>query len=121
MKNNKGQTLAAFLILIPILGLFMGFLFDIVHLGTEKRRMENVVKDGIQSTLLHHIDLESYLKENLKEITFNQMDIQEEKVTVHISKREESVYSVMLGRKLYTIQVSYTGTLKDGKVVLVKE
>ena len=121
MKNNHGQTLAAFLILIPILGLFMGFLFDIAHLGTEKRKMEHVVKDGIENTLLHHIDLESYLKENLKDITFETLKIEENKVEVHLSKRESSVYSVMLGRKIYKIEVSYQGILEDGKVVLTKE
>jgi Flp pilus assembly protein TadG len=47
MKNNKGQVLTAFIIMIPIIFMLMAILFDVGLVYIEKRKIDNELKDVI--------------------------------------------------------------------------
>ena len=126
MKNNKGQTLVTFLLLLPFLLILFGFLIDYGLLSTEKRRMENVVKENITYGLEH---LESdVLKQNILVSIRNNIDgideleveIVDNRIDIRVTKQVKSMYSVLVGKNLYRIVVDYHGYIDDGKIILVK-
>lgn len=126
MKNNKGQTLVAFLLILPFLCLFCGFIFDVGLLNTEKRKIENVVKDSIEYGLTHTEEnvsknIEVLLKQNIEDVTINQINVSENKVEIEITKKQKSIYSIMVGKSIYTIKVHYAGYFVDSKIKYVKE
>lgn len=125
--NNKGQTLVAFLLVLPFLCLFCGFLFDIGVLQTEKRRMDNVVKDTIQYALNHQeeenvrTNVEVLLNQNLDDIETKETLFDTNKVEILVSKKQKSFYSILMGRKIYTIQSHYVGYFINEEIKLIKE
>lgn len=124
--NNKGQTLVAFLLVLPFLCLLCGFLFDLGLIQTEKRRMDNVVKDTIQYALTHQEEnirrnIEVLLNQNLDDVTVKEILIDDNKVEISISKKQKSLYSIMMGKKIYTIKTYYKGYMTEEGIKFTKE
>lgn len=67
--NNKGQSLVVFVILLPILLLFMAFIFELGNITYLKNKYENEIKSTIEYGLKHQEDenLESKLNRLLDE------------------------------------------------------
>ena len=126
MKNNRGQTLVAFLLVLPVLCMLCGFVFDIGLLNIEKRRMENVVKDTIQYGLKHQEEeairknLEVLLNQNLEDISNQEILIEENRIEIDLSKKQKSLYSIMTGKKIYTLNVHYTGYQNEEGIKFIK-
>lgn len=130
MKNqNKGQTLVTFILLLPFLLIVFGFIIDYGVLSIEKRRMDNLVKENIEYGL-KSIDLEEsllkqnitvILQENIKEIRQLQITISDHSIDILLEKQYPSLYSVMMGQKIYKIKSHYRGYIDDEKITLVKE
>ena len=49
MLNNKGQSLVIFVICLPLLLLFLTYIFDIVSVKYEKRKITNLANNIIAS------------------------------------------------------------------------
>lgn len=126
MKNNKGQALVTFLLVLPFLLMLCGFLFDVGLLNTEKRKMENVVKDSIQYGFSHQNEntkqnIEVLLKQNIEDVMINQINISESKIEIEITKKQKSFYSIMAGKNIYKIKAHYVGYLTESKITYGKE
>lgn len=125
--NHKGQTLVAFLLLLPFLCLTCGFLFDLGFVQTEKRRVDNVVKDTIQYALMNQEEenvrknVEVLLNQNIDDITSKDILIDQNKVEITVSKKQKSLYSIMMGKQIYTIQTHYVGYLTEEGIQFTKE
>ncbi len=121
--KNRGQVLVSFLLLLPILGIFLGFLFDLAYLGTEKRKMENVGKEAIRYGFQEKQEesIKSYLEQNLEDFELKNLKFSEHIISFKIKKKVKSNYSILTGKKIYTISISFEGTLEDGKIIITKE
>lgn len=126
MRNNKGQTLVAFMLILPFLAMLVGFLFDYGIISTKRRKMENVVKDSITYGLTHEEEnleekLNLLLQKNIENIQNEEITIEENKIEITVTTKEKSTYSVFMGKYIYEIKVHYKGYLKEDNIQIIKE
>ncbi|MCI9233032.1 MAG: hypothetical protein HFH08_00375 [Bacilli bacterium] len=123
--NKKGQVLVLFLILLPFLLLLVGFIVDIGMAYNEKRKIEHAMRDSISYALDHikeeestlKVNMTHLLKENIKDIYEIRIEIKNEKVSVGMEKRIDTIFL----SKDYTIKLSYQGEFINGKKRIKKE
>ena len=113
--NNKGQVLVVFVILLPLVLLFITFIIDLGRLYTEKRNIEN----NIESSINYGLNNES--KENLEEIItsmlndniedVDSLDVKNlsDRITVSLKKTYPSLFKITKIKDSYTIESTYTG------------
>jgi len=121
MKDNRGQVLVAFVILIPIIIMLMVLIIDVGLLYTEKRNTENVVKDII-SYGLDNLDLEEGILQtkltklvnaNLNDVKLLNIEITENSIEINITRNKKSEFSNIYKDAKYEIKVSYVGNITD--------
>ena len=102
--NNKGQSLVVFVILLPILLLFMAFIFELGNITYLKNKYENEIKSTIEYGLKHQEDenLESKLNRLLDEnLEGNkEINITESSIEIHITHNPNGIYSELFNNNL---------------------
>lgn len=126
MKNNKGQVLILFVILIPVFVLIAAFTIDIGYNFYESNKLDNVnkmiIKYGLKNLdkdnlkaklidLLHHNadDIESY-----------SIYIDNNKITININKKIDSIFGKIINIDTYQLSSIYKGSIIDDKVFIEK-
>lgn len=118
--NNKGQILPLFVILVPILIIFISYMVDLGIMYSEKRKMTNTVKDAIT----YYID--NLEKDNVYTNTLNilnknisngkiQIDYNEEYITISVTKEYSSIYNIVNFNN--KISVKYKGYYNNKRIV----
>ncbi len=115
--NKKGQVLALFVILLPILILLVGLIIDTGLAYMEKRKIENLLYDTI-SYGLDHIE-ENDIKMKLKYLITENLNIESD-ITI-----ENNIITIQIEAKIKTffhglnpynhIKISYQGNTQNGK------
>lgn len=117
MKNNNGQVLVAFLLLLPLFFLIAAIVLDFGQIALEKRKVNNTLNEALDYANTHKEDenLESsiklLLKENIENIDVLEIDLRDEKVKIHIVKKVDGSFKNILDKDLYKIdevkEISY--------------
>ncbi len=122
--NNRGQSLAIFIIVLPIILLLIAGVVDIGNFLTIKNTYENEVKSTINYGLKHLEDENIYQKisdlldsniEGEKEI-----DIQNETIKIKVKTPVTSVFSNIVSFD-YQIDISYIGYMDNDEIIVRKE
>ena len=121
MKNldNKGQSLIAFILLLPVMLLFMTSLWEVGQLEVTKNKYESEIKDTIKYGLKHINDenigekLETIINKNLK----GQKELNIDGNQIKISYEYESK---IFNKKVKT-KISYIGHIENNKIIIEKE
>ena len=86
MLNNKAQSLVIFVLVLPILVLFIGYSFDVLNTNYEKNRIENLasmLEENIDNGITDS-EIKERIKKNDKNITVSITRINEiQKVEQH--------------------------------------
>ena len=118
--NNKGQSLVVFVILLPILLLFMAFIFELGNITYLKSKYENEIKSTIEYGLKHQEDenLESKLNRLLDEnLEGNkEINITESSIEIHITHNPNGIYSELF-KQQFEINLTYIGQFDTGKII----
>lgn len=118
--NNKGQSLVVFVILLPILLLFMAFIFELGNITYLKNKYENEIKSTIEYGLKHQEDenLESKLNRLLDEnLEGNkEINITESSIEIHITHNPNGIYSEIFKQK-FEIDLTYIGQFATGQII----
>ena len=124
MINNKGQSIVVFVLIMPIIFLLIGILWEIGNQYVLESEYESEIKNAITYGLKtnNKEDLENKLKimldknlEGTKEIS-----ISDDKIKIHVSKKSNSIFKKIL-KKDFEINLTYIGEIQEGKINLVKE
>lgn len=124
MINNKGQSIVVFVLIMPIIFLLIGILWEIGNQYVLESEYESEIKNAITYGLKtnNKEDLENKLKimldknlEGTKEIS-----ISDDKIKIHVSKKNNSIFKKIL-KKEFEINLTYIGEIQEGKINLVKE
>ena len=118
--TNKGQILPLFVLLIPLLILFAGYIVDIGLMTTEKKKMTSTAKDAI----IYYIDHETnsnvydktitYINKNIKNCNIKITD-NGDSITINITKNHKSIYNII---NINTeISITYTGYKADKRII----
>ena len=107
MLNNKGQSLVIFVLVLPILVLFVGYSFDVLNTNYEKNKMENLssmVEDSIDDGITDD-EIRRLISKNDKSITIL-ISRKDDTVKVELSKRIKSIFGKIIGKEYYDIKVT---------------
>ena len=96
--NNKGQSIIAFALLLPLILLVVAYIYDISNMNYEKNRI-NGIAEMIKDT--NSEDVCDLVYKNDKNI---ECTIDSEKIT--LKKEIKSVLSKILGNKTYQISIT---------------
>lgn len=99
MLNNKGQSLVIFVIVLPILLLFISYVFDVITINYEKNRLNNIavqIKDNVNT--LKDDEIVILVNKNDKEID---VDIKENEIK--LSKKIKGVFNKITKQEYYNI------------------
>lgn len=106
-KNNKGQALVLFVLLLPVLILFITYIIDTFRMSYEKSKMTNIGKLAIEykngDEELTNNGIIEFIKMNDNEI---ETTIDEENgYKIKLTKGINSLFSNIIGKDKYTIIV----------------
>lgn len=99
MLNNRGQSLVIFVIVLPILLLFISYVFDVITINYEKNRLNNIVvqvKDNINT--LTDDEIVMLVNKNDKEIN---IDIKGNEIK--LSKSIKGIFNKITNQEYYNI------------------
>jgi hypothetical protein len=120
--NKKGQTLVAFILILPLIMIMIGFVVDYTYVSFEVRKTNNVVKSAVKYGLnddKSETEIRKYLNDNLDEL----IDIEiknNDMLDISVKKDIKGKYSILRSGNIKTLISHYKGYLNDGKVVILK-
>lgn len=101
MLNNKGQSLVIFVIVLPILLLFISYVFDVITINYERNRLNNIavqIKDNVNT--LTDDEIVILVNKNDKKID---VDIKENEIK--LSKKIKGVFNKITKQEYYNINI----------------
>lgn len=126
--NNKGQSLAIFVIFVPVFIMIGTFVVDVAFAKYNERRLDNLNKQVINYGL-KHIDEESYdnmvdlIYQNDSDIDSYEININNEtkEISVTLSKSTKGFFGSIVGKEIYNEKSSLKGYIKDDKKIIEKK
>lgn len=119
--NNRGQSLVAFIIILPILLMILTLVIDLGFMHIEKRSMNNNCYDAVEY-YLNNIDKEdinqrvnNLLNKNIKNIDEIFINDTDDYVEISIIKNRKSIYSVISND--IEIKITYKGMKEDKRII----
>ena len=126
--NNKGQSLVLFVVFIPFILMIGTFIIDVSYAKYNYNKLSNITKETLRYGL-RNIENEPYEKmvnllykneENLDEY---KIDIKKEEKNINIEtlKSSKGIFGSIIGKKIYSQKISYTGFIENDKIIIKKE
>ena len=119
MLNNKGQSLALFVIILPIVLLILVFIIDVGKAISLKYELNNI-SDIVLDYGLDHLDkedlisvLEELIEKNKSDIDNVEINIIDGKIYLKLSERYEGIFSSLVDIPIYNIKISYIGYIEN--------
>lgn len=122
--NNKGQALVIFVLVLPLIILIIAGVMEMGKLSLTKNEYENSIIDTI------NYGLDNLDKENVKEKMMTLLDknisgtknveISDGVIKVHVTSNLDGMFSKLF-KSQYDINLTYKGSITDGKKKIVKE
>lgn len=126
--NNRGQSLAIFVIFVPVFIMIGTFVVDVSFAKYNERRLDNLNKQVINYGL-KHIDEEPYdnmvdlIYQNDSDIDSYEININNEtkEISVTLSKSTKGFLGSIVGKEIYNEKSSLKGYIKDDKKIIEKK
>lgn len=123
MLNNKGQSLVLFILIIPIFLLLFVLVIDVGNMISIRRELDNINHITIDYGLkkidtVNEEELKEIIKLNDEKVIINSVVIEENKITINLSKQYDGYFLGLLKIKLLNIKSSYIGEIKDYNKVI---
>lgn len=130
MKNENGQTLVLFILILPIIIIILSLLINYAILSSKKIELENNIKSALEYGLNLKINsedetkaltnneiknkLEYLLKQNIEYDKLN-ITVNETNITINLTKKIDSFLNLIpsINNKL---NISYYGEIIDKKI-----
>lgn len=121
MRDNRGQVLVAFILLIPVILMLLALIVDVGFLYVEKRKTDNVIKDtinygldniGLQEGTLQ-TKLTKLINSNLDDVQRLNIQIDTDSIEINITRNKQSIFSNVYKDASYKIVSDYVGNITD--------
>ena len=116
--NNKGQSLVTFVLILPLIVLFIAFFVDSSLSKKKKNKLEGVIYDNLKTSLESDIrDVEKIndaIKKNVDAdiiITINEDDIK-----INAKSKKKNIFGKIFKLPYYNLEVNYCGNYLDKKI-----
>ena len=118
MKNNKGQTLAIFVVFLPILIILIYGIYELGNIYYEKNNLNNInvmaIKYGLDN--IDDTDINNKIKNlisiNDKDIVIKNIDIKKNNIEIKLEKKIDMTLSKIIGKKNIILKSYYRGNDK---------
>ena len=116
--NNKGQSLAMFVVIIPIFALLLTLIYDVSSAIYEKNRLSNTSQMVIDYGLdnidnVNENDLINLTIKNMDDLELISVDIKNNYIEVILEKKVTGIIGNMFGFDLKKVKAHYTGSIID--------
>lgn len=126
--NSKGQSLAIFVIFVPVFIMIGTLVVDVSFARYNVRKLDNINKLVINYGL-EHIESDPYdtmvdlIYKNDSEVDDYEIKInlEEKKINVNISKSTKGFFGSIVGKEIYKEKSSFIGYIKDDKKIIEKD
>lgn len=126
--NSKGQSLAIFVIFVPVFIMIGTLVVDVSFARYNERKLDNINKLVINYGL-EHIESDPYdtmvdlIYKNDSEVDDYEIKInlEEKKINVNISKSTKGFFGSIVGKEIYKEKSSFIGYIKDDKKIIEKD
>ena len=119
--NNKGQTLALFVILLPVLLLLLVLIIDIGKVIVEKLELNNINQIVLEYGL-DNIEKEDIYDEMLELVRLNKNDVDvidinitSDKISLTLIDSVDFMFKKIVDINRFKIKSSYVGYIQDGE------
>lgn len=105
MINNKGQAIVIFIVLLPVILLFVTYVFDVANMSYEKNKLDNIarnVEEEVTNSKLDENTICEFVLKNDNEITCS-IKNKDGKTNVELVKEVKGLF-VKVIREKYTIK-----------------
>ncbi len=119
--NNKGQSLALFVVLLPVLLLLLVLIIDVGKLIILKLELNNISEIVLDYGLEHledetlYSDLTKLVKMNKNDIDNVNIEFKEDKIYLKLSHSNETLFKNVINIVDFKIETSYVGYMLDDK------
>lgn len=107
MKNNRGQVLVIFVILLPLLFLFCAYVVDVSYISYHKNKLDNInslVSDYVLDNPNVEIDeIGRLVRQNDKEVMITNINLNDV-VEINLEKEVKSIFGRLIGKNTYIIK-----------------
>ena len=116
--NNKGQSLIIFVLILPVIVLFVAFLIDSSLSIMEKSKIDGIISSNMQNSLNKDIrDVEKIKKVLVKNAKMDvDVKIVDDKLVVKAKSTKKSVFGKILNFSWYELDFNYCGSYLDKKI-----
>ena len=122
--NNKGQSLATFIIILPIIVLLLVLVLDYGLMSVEKRNITSDIKTSIKYGLNNlensnnSNDIKELIYKNIDQNKIKKLDIDitNNSVSIDIIVKYDSIFKIINNE----IKLSYIGTIENNKIEVKK-
>lgn len=123
--NHKGQVLALFIILLPLILMCVALIIDTGLLYMEKRHVDLIVKDTTEYGMKN---IDSVTEKELYELLDRNIDdIKDKKIVMNngilritVSLNKKSVFANIFGEERYEIKSTYKGMIEQDSIRIVR-
>ena len=116
--NNRGQSLIMFLLILPLISLFIAFFIDSSLSIMEKNKLDGIITSNMNEALKKDIRDPDKIKNAIK--SNEDMDvsvvIEEDNMHVYAHSNKKSVFGKLLNFKYYQLDFHYCGNYIDKKI-----
>ena len=122
--NNKGQSLVAFVLILPIIVFFIAYFIDSISGIMNKSRLEGIIKNNLEIVVKDNIQEEekivNVLKENEENINV-QINITENEIRINTISKIKYLFGNIFHRKEDELKLTYCGNYQDKKIYKCNE
>lgn len=125
--NNKGQSLAIFIIFVPVFIMIGVLVIDVYNAKLESRKLDDINKMVIKYGLDHieedpYNDMVNLIYKNDDEIDDYKIEINTEEQTIKIviKKTTNGFFGRIIGKEIFTEESNYYGYIKNDKKIIEK-
>lgn len=120
MKNNHGQVLVVFVILLPLLFLFCAYIVDVSYVSYHKNRLENInilVTDYVlNNSNIGADEIGRLVRQNDKEVMITKLNL-EDNIEIELEKEVKSIFGRLIGKNTYIIKTNiYRNLVFDNEI-----
>ncbi len=121
--NNKGQTLALFVILIPLIIMLGAYVVDIGYMKYNKNKLDGINEYMVDYALdnkdnLNKEEIINMILKNDDDINKINIDEIDNGVKIEISKTFKGLFGYFVGKDIYDARSIYKGSIIDEKKVI---
>ena len=120
--NNKGQTLVLFVLILPLIILFLSFFVDLSKVRYEKDKINSIILSNLEVIVNNDIrDIELIKSVYLENDLLVNVFINEDIIMINTDMKIKSIFGKILDFDVYEVDVNYIGNYLNKEVRYEKD